>query len=279
MNSIYAITTHHERKHEAANAWQECGVCAIGWESGENSQSRLFRNIQKGDLVLAFIGGSSIAFVGQIDGPYVETYKNIVGKKESDGGFGYPYQYKVNWYDEPCHFQKTDLPQWLADQIGKPHKTVVRLQLDRWSCDEVKNIILTTVKSGSSFGVNEDTVKAGIGKYLHRHIDALEKGLKIKVSEEYISETDRLDFRAEDKDAKTVIIECKGHALPTDCDQLKRYEKTMARKQKKAPGGIPRPIRLMLVAFNFEAGCRKEAAKNQIELFECDLTFRKHPPG
>lgn len=264
MNSIYAITTHHKRKDDAAEAWHECGVCAIGWEPGENKQADLFRDIQKGDFILAYSGGNSIAYVGETDGTYVETDKNIVGK-ESDGGFGYPYQYKVNWYNNPCHFSKDDLPQWLAKQLGKPYKTVVRLEMERWTFDEVKRIIQTTVKSGSLFDINEDTVKAGIRKYLGLHIDSLEKGLTIKASEECISTTDRLDFRAEDKHAKTVIIECKGRAFPSDCAQLKRYEKRMAKE---------RP-RLMLVAFKFEDGCRKEAAKNHIELFEADLRFTK----
>jgi hypothetical protein len=267
MSSIFAITTHHEDKDKAAEAWHQCGVCAIGWEPGENEQAKLFREIDKGDLVLAYSGGNTIAFVGEATGRYVEDEKNVVGRTKKSGGFGYCYQQKVRWYDKPCHFPRADLPPWMRDQLGKPFKTVVRLELGRWSFDEAREIILTTAKSGSSFYINEDTVKAGIRKYLGLQLDSLEKGLKIKSAEARTSETDQPDFLAEDRKGRRVIIECKGWAVPSDCDQLTRYRKGMAKEKP----------RLMLVAFKFEPGCEKEAAKSDIELFECDLTFKK--PG
>ena len=223
MNSIYAITTHHERLSDAAEAWLECNVCAIGWSSYGNlkrvnleelpSDAQQFMKIRKGDLILAYSGGNRIAYVGEIeDGKYMFTRKNIVGLDEADGGFDYPNQYKVRWFDRPYDFSRKDLPPFLLEQLGKRGRSVVPIKLNRRSFDEVKQIIMTNARSGSlSYEINEDTVKAGIRKYLRRHIDSLEKGLKIAKSEEATGKTDRPDFIAKDKNNETVIIECKGY--------------------------------------------------------------------
>jgi hypothetical protein len=280
MNSIYAITAHHERPDEAAEAWHECAVCAIGWEQyGRLDKANLdelpanpktFLDIKRGDLILAYAGGNRIAYVGEVkDGVYHHTKRNIVGMDESEGGFEYPNQYEVKWYDKPYDFSRKDLPPFLLKQLGIKGRTVVKIRLERRSFDEVKQIILTTARSGSLFEINEDAVKAGIRKYLMHNIDSLEKELKIMKVEERTSETDQPDFLAKDKNGRTVIIECKGYAYPEDCDQLERYEKSIAKKKP----------RLMLIAFRIDDGCLKEAEKNpQMELFECDLKFTKISP-
>lgn len=278
MNSIYALTTHHERRDEAAEVWHELGICAIGFVSygrlkrskneDYTSDVRTFLKIKKGDLVLAYAAGNRIAYIGDIaDGVYLHRTSNVVGLDEDEGGFGYPNQYKVRWFDKPYDFSRYDLPDYLWKQLGKRGRTVVQLSLYRRSFDEVKQIILATARSGSlSYDINEDTVKAGIRKYLRRQIDSLEKGLKITKSEERTSKTDQPDFVARDKNGKKVIIECKGYACPIDCDQLDRYGKSLAKEKP----------RLMLVAFRIDDGCLKEAERNsQIELFECDLKFKK----
>jgi hypothetical protein len=281
MNSIYAITTHHERTDDAAEAWRECNVCAIGWsdygrldkidEKKLPADAKLFLKIKKGDLILAYSGGNRIAYVGEIkDGKYHYTKKNIVGLDENDGGFEYPNQYVVTWRDKPYDFSRKDLPPFLLNQLGKRGRTVVQIKMNRRSFDEVKQIILTNARSGSlSFEINENTVKAGIRKYLKRRIDSLEKGLKIVKSEERTSRTDQPDFLAKDRKGRTVIIECKGYAYPEDCAQLERYETSIAKEKP----------RLMLIAFRIDDGCLKEAEKSpQMELFECDLKFNRIIP-
>jgi hypothetical protein len=278
MNGIYAITTHHDRPSDAAEAWRECNVCAIGFTRYGNlkkakqselpSDVQLFLKIKKDDLVLAYAGGNRIAYVGEIEnGEYLRTQKNIVGLKEDDGGFEYPNQYRVKWYDKPYDFSRKDLPPFLLDQLGKRGRTVVRIELNRRSFDEVKQIIMTNARSGSlSYEINEDTVKAGIRKYLRRHIVSLEEGLKIVKSEEATGKTDRPDFIGKDKSGRTVIIECKGYAYPEDCDRLEEYGQNLGKENP----------RMMLVAFRIDDGCLKAVKKNpRIELYECDLTFRK----
>jgi hypothetical protein len=277
MNAIYAIVTHHERPDDAAEAWRECNVCAIGWVNYGNlkkakqtllpSDAREFLKIEKGDMVLAYAGGNRIAYVGEIEnGKYLHTSRNIVGRDEDDRGFEYPNQYRVKWCDKPYDFSRYDLPLFLFNQLGKRGRTVVPIKLYRRSFDEVKQIILTNARSGSlSYEVNEDMIKAGIRKYLRRHIDSLERGLKIVKSEKAISKADRPDFIAKDKNGRTVVIECKGNAYPGDCDQLGRYRKTFAKENP----------RLMLIAFRMDDDCLKLAKNAKLELYECDLGFTK----
>lgn len=186
MNSIFAITTHHERLSDAAVSWQECGVCAIGFVRFGNlkkakqgslpSDVSLFLRIKKGDLIIAYAGQNRIALVGEIEnGEYRQTRENIVGTDEEKDGFGYPNQYKVKWYDKPYDFSRNDLPPFLLKQLGRRGRSVVELNLNRRSFDDVKQIILNSASSGSlSYDINEDTVKAGIRKYLRRQIDSLE---------------------------------------------------------------------------------------------------------
>ena len=116
MNSIYSITTHRERPSDAAEAWYECQVCAIGWSRyGNLKKSKLaslpkevqtFLKIKKGDLILAYATENRIGYLGEIEtGEYVYTRMNIVGEKEN-GGFDYPNQFGVNWFKEPRDFSR-----------------------------------------------------------------------------------------------------------------------------------------------------------------------------
>jgi hypothetical protein len=278
MNKIYAIVTHHERPDAGAEAWKECNVCAIGFHSDKKltkmkdaalaADARTFLKMEKGDVILAYTWGNRIAYVGEVvDGKYTYTTENLVGRSEEQGGFGYPHQYKVKWWDKPYDFSRKDLPEFLRDQLGKRGRTVIPIVLGRRSFDQVKQIIITNAESGSlSYDVNEDMIKAGMRKYLRRHLNSLEKGLKITGAEASISESGRPDFIAKDEKGKTVLIECKGFAYPADLEQLERYGKDFAKEKP----------RLMLVAFKMADECVKLAKKNpKIELFECDLTFSK----
>jgi len=279
MNKIYAIVTHHERPDAAAEAWKECSVCAIGFHSDKKltkvkdtdlaADARIFLKIGRGDIILAYTWGNRIAYVGEVvDGKYVYAKKNLVGRSEKQGGFEYPHQYEITWWERPYDFSRYDLPKFIWSQLGKRGRTVIPITLGRRSFNQGKQIIITNAESGSlSYDVNEDMIKAGMRKYLRRHLDSLEKGLKITHAETSISKSDRPDFLAKDARGKPVIIECKGSAYPADLEQLEGYDKPSAKKEK---------ARLMLVAFKIADECIKLAEKNpRIELFECDLTFKR----
>jgi len=128
MNSLFAIVTHHERPLDAAEAWRECNVCAIGHESGPYYD--LFLQIDMGDLIFAYSLNNRIAYVGEIkDGNLQKDNENIVSQEGKDG-FGYECQYEVKWYDKPHHFSRKELPKDLWTQFGKRGKTVVRIEVD-----------------------------------------------------------------------------------------------------------------------------------------------------
>jgi len=91
-----------------------------------------FDQIQEGDLILAYSCHNRIAYVGEIaNGKYKEDHKNIVGKK-GGGGFEYPYQYDVNWWERPHHFSRKEksLPRDLRNQLAKRGKTVVQIKVN-----------------------------------------------------------------------------------------------------------------------------------------------------
>jgi predicted Mrr-cat superfamily restriction endonuclease len=231
-----------------------------------STNARYFSSIKKGDLILAYARHNRIAYVGEIkDGVCRRTTKNIIGMDKKEGGFGYPQQFAVNWYETPTDFSRHNLPVSLRDQLGKKGKTVTLLDLGKRSFDEVKNIILKCAESESlSYDVNEDMIKAGFRKYLHRNLDNFERGLKILKAEKNVSEGSRPDFIAEDKNGYPVIIECKGRAYASDCEQLRKYKKDYGKE-----------TRLILLAFKIDSGCLKPAREEGIELMECDLRFNR----
>ena len=132
MNSIYAITTHNDRSADAAEAWRDVNVCAIGFthygkltkEKPEKfpKDAQLFLKIKKGDLILAYARGNRIAYVGEIeDGEYIYTNHNVVGLDGKNGGFGYPSQYKVRWFEKP-RFLKNRLASFSTKPVGEKRK-------------------------------------------------------------------------------------------------------------------------------------------------------------
>ena len=107
----------------------------------------LFRQIDRGDVILAYSGDNRIAYVGEVeDGRPLEATNNIVGDYNSKFGFDYPYQYKVTWFDKPHHFSRKSLPDWLWSQLGKRGKSVVQIDLMKRSFPAVKRLILATPK-------------------------------------------------------------------------------------------------------------------------------------
>jgi predicted Mrr-cat superfamily restriction endonuclease len=131
MSDIYAIRTHKTREREAAEAWKEQGTCAIGFRKLGNlreARRRLkktdrhlpkdaedFLGIRKDDVILAYSKRNTIAYVGRVsDDRYRHNDGNEIG---SDRGFGSPNQLGVEWWSDPSHFDRTQLPPWLSEQL------------------------------------------------------------------------------------------------------------------------------------------------------------------
>ncbi len=271
MNKIYAITTHDKEPFKAAEAWKRNGLCAIGWinegnlknlnRNHLNQNMKLFLEIEKGDVILAYSTRNTIAYVGDVvDGQYIHDISNKVGHD-----YGYPNQLSVQWWQEPKHFKRMDLPPFFSSQLGKRGRTVVCLDLGNYGFAKALDVIKACANTNSaSSELNEDMIKIGLHAFLDKHIDFLEQGLRIDEAEVQISPEDRPDFVGIDATNRTILIECKGTASASACDQLTRYGQTY--------GGKPR---LLLVAFVIEEACKKQAKKEHIELIECSLTPRR----
>lgn len=291
-NRAFAITTFHtsldNKAIEAAEEWKRLGICAIGWsrvpylckcKSKEEVTDLLRKNgyssygtgdvwkfvgeIKKGDLVFAYSRNNTIAYVGVVDGPCGLNRDNVIG--DPKGEFGYAHQRKVHWRDEPHHFDRRDLPNYFADQFGKKGVTVAEIDVGSKGLEGLIKILNTCAISGSKFpGINEDTIKAGLLKYLHYSLNRLEKGLRLKSAEVAIGKRKRPrpDFIAEDEYGKTVLIECKGTAGESVVEQIQSYGKEYGKDS-----------RLLVVAFRITDACRSAAKKANVELVECDLDF------
>ena len=117
MKNIFCITTHINSKNEAAEEWKRTGVCAIGFHRKGNlkklkqdnihPQAKLFLEIKKGDVVLAYAGNSMIAYVGEVvNGKHIYNDKNKIGGEKN---FGSPNQLKVKWRSEPHNFNRKEI--------------------------------------------------------------------------------------------------------------------------------------------------------------------------
>ncbi len=285
MGTIYSIVTYNKnrkkRATEAAEAWISEGVCAVGYcdinakniKSKEELKKRVkkdstksinelgtFLEIEKGDIILAYCLNSTIAAVGEVIGDYSYNTTNIVGKSEDEGGFDYNHQRKVKWFESPRYFNRNQLPGVIANKLGLRGKTTTEINYPIDSFLKKIEDIPSTYKRV----FNEDLVKAGLSKYLKKNLDELEVGLKITHEENHINEGNKPDFMAKDKNGSKVIIECKGIAEKKDIKQIKRYRLNSHQKS-----------RCFLIASQISDECRKEALKNQIEIFEVGLVFKR----
>jgi len=287
---IFAIMTYHRptERDAAAEAWKEEKVAAVGWTRagdlakarsieqlhekvqgrGPSTLSTFKKEIKKGDLILAYASRNTIAYVGEVIGPYKYDKKNKVGMDPSRGGFGYAHQRCVNWWPKPHYFSRKKLPMEIAVQIGIQGCTIKEINPGSLGFDGVIDFLRSNSDSltDSSLGINEDTIKAGIRKYLHNYLGELEEGLKIVYAERGVKNQKRPDFKASDAKGNPVLIECKGVADEKAAWQAKKY----LDKSKKEKG-----TRSIIVAFKITPKCRAIAQKHGVELFECDLAFRK----
>jgi hypothetical protein len=273
--NIYAISTHHKARRDrlrAAEFWKEDEVCAVGYrwtfkeEWGDEpctDRFQLFLEISKGDVILAYSSGNTIAYVGEVADGILRTEK----KNKTGSIYKYWNQLRVSWWAEPNHFDRSELPPWIRRQLGKRGPTITRLDLKNHSFKEARSTIRTTPTSGSALAQHgEEMVKAGLRNYFLSHVPVFYRGWKIHLVEKDVASGHRPDFEGQDVDGRPVIIECKGLARPSACEQLARYAATYRKKHR----GAPTP-RLLLVAFRFQEACRKLANKAGIELFRCKL--------
>lgn len=267
---------------EYADEWKKLDICSIGWQvdfckcKSENDVQKLMRRhkiatnnrwfrfiwrfleMRRGDIVLAYCRNNVIAYVGTITGR-CEYNKDI-----SDGNYR-----KTEWWTEPYYFSRHDLPKHYSEQFLREGEVVKEILPDSRGVEGFKETLRTDAKSGSMEpGIEEDTVKADIVKHLRRDLNTLEEGLNIKKANRHIGESSkRPDFIGEDKQGRSVLIECKGVADARTVDQILEYGK----KSKK--GSNPR---LIIVASRVSEECLKSARKaGNIELFETQLTFRR----
>jgi predicted Mrr-cat superfamily restriction endonuclease len=291
VHKIFSITTYNDNEfvEEVAEEWKRLGICAIGWASlgrldkfknekeiikrlrrrGRPTRNateiwRFLKDINKGDIIFAYTKDNTIAYIGEVkNGKYEFNEDNVIGEE-----YEYPNQKSVDWWDEPHHFDRHDLPREIAEQFGKRGVIVAKIDVGSRGAKKIIEIVKLCAKSGSKLGlINEDIIKAGLVKFLYRSIDRLELGLKIEKVESVIGKKKRPDFIAKDSKGKTVIIECKGTAGAEAVDQIKSYEKLYGK------GFTPR---LIIVAYKIDESCRSAARKaKNVELFECDLYFQR----
>jgi predicted Mrr-cat superfamily restriction endonuclease len=290
MPNVFAVTTYYRssEREQAAEAWKQNGVVALGWpwvgdlekfksrealskklDSGNRGSSALWsflNGVKKGDLILAYATRNTIAYVGTITGKYEYETSNRVGLSTKKGGLGYPHQRRVKWWSKPLYFSRKELPMDIAKQIGLQGQTIVKIELGNLGFDGLCDFLRKNAHSfaDTHLTVNEDTVKAGIMNYLHSDLNAL--GLRITHAEHGIQEQKRPDFLALDKAGNIVIIECKAIANENSVKQVKGYIK----KYKKNPG-----TRAILVAFRFSDKCQTLAEAEGIDLYQCNLGFKK----
>lgn len=100
--------------------------------------------MRKGDLVLAYANRNRIAYVGEVSEEYKEP-----NETNSTGKYGYLNQVKVNWWKEPHYFLRTDLPDWIRKQLGKPYQAITQVWLENHSFQGAANAIKTSAKSES----------------------------------------------------------------------------------------------------------------------------------
>jgi hypothetical protein len=273
MPKIYEIKTHHKHPQEVAEYWRQDGVCAAGcrWTYAEEypdeqptDQWGRFQQISKGDIILAYARPCMVAYVGEVADDKLRCEKN----NKTGRRYNYWNQRRVTWWPEPNHFHPRDLPRWIHRQLGSRGTTIKKLDLHDHTFTQAKSIIKTRPRSGSAFAsLAEDTVKAGIRNYFLSNAHVFEPGLEIHRVEKEVARGHRPDFEGEDADGSPVIVECKGYAKASACNQLTRYAKNYHRGRKRP--------RLLLVAFGFEEACRKSAKEARIELCRCNLTFTR----
>jgi hypothetical protein len=289
---FYIITYFDKGKEiEAAEEWKKLGICAIGWswsksnfcdcKSEDEVRTRMSKHhmntkharfiwrfvheIRRGDLVLAYCRNNTIAYVGTVKGHCEYNTKNSIGDQRAN--FGYAHQREVQWWDQPCYFNRKDLREYYRNQLGKMAEVVAEIVPDSKGVEGFRQLLHTVISGSMLPGIREDTVKADITKHLHRHLDGLEEGLEIRNAEVSVGRsTSRPDFIAEDKRGRAVLIECKAVADVKTVEQLEDY------KRKFGRGKDPR---LFIVASRITEDCFKMAKARSIELFESELSFRR----
>jgi RecB family endonuclease NucS len=294
---LWLIVTYHEpsRTDEAAHAWKDFGVMAIGTnyynkndrknilkmktteefrESYHNHTmfERFLFEVKNEDYVLAYVMKKTIAYIGQVKSKAYFTQENIIGaKRGKHSGFHYCYQRDVKWFSKPVFFSTENLDKSLHDQFDYLKGVTIKEIKTRKNVKE----IIEKLKSSSDISgrgescINEDTVKAGIAKYLHNDLNKLKRGLKIVHIEKEVDRGHRPDFIAEDSEGNHILIECKSVANKETVKQAWRYSK----KYNKQYGKLSE---VFIIAAFIKKSCKESVKKyKNIKLIEADINFKK----
>lgn len=285
MGKIYSIMTHHKNPEEAAEEWVREGICAIGDFRGiattdlntiieelKNLPKKTmwvkevlrFWEIQKGDIIIANQGKGMVSALGVVvDDDYEFNQKNIIGSKNN---FGYPHQKKVRWLQSPREFRSEHLKHLLG-RLTQRGKTII--EIDGHNSEEFLHSLEGLNIPSHEGSYNEELVKAGLSKYVKRNIDHFETGMTIEREERNIDNENRPDFLARDKNGVNVIIECKGSLVNKhNIGQVIRYRNRYRKVSSQN-------ARYFLVAFSFDRDATILGKKEDVEMFEVGLTFKK----
>ncbi|MFH1306360.1 MAG: hypothetical protein ABIH83_01725 [Candidatus Micrarchaeota archaeon] len=204
MGKIYSMTVYHNKDIlDVAEEWVQNNLCAVGYckvdingvqpqdvektirastrgvvKKREINELKIFKKIEFGDVVLAYMNNNHIYAIGTVDGEYRYDETNIIGKSKKDGGFGYPHQIPVKWLDSPREFHRKHLPKVISEQLGKHGKTTFQIE-SAYDSDEFIALIEKLQIPRNEGKFKEELVKAGLSKYVKINSEHIEKGLKI----------------------------------------------------------------------------------------------------
>ena len=268
---LVKIVTHHEKPELAAELSAKEGVVAVGWSefgdlrglsyddikkkskkrwkrteresASDASQLIAFRDgISIGDIVLAYKLNNVVALVGEIIGGYKFNVKNAVGNLK--GEIGYANQRKVKWWERPRDFDRHFLPKNLSEWVARPGTISIR----QYDIRKLKKVLLNIPSQETVTKALEIHDEDEIKDYMERHLDEIEKGLKVVRREQPTSEGP-MDFLAKDKEGIDVVIEVKMVADDSTVTQLRRYMRSFKRDTKTSE------IKGMIVAEEFTKRC------------------------
>lgn len=286
------IVTHHKNPDRAAELFIEEGVVAIGWsdvgdlsgrnrdeikESIKNVYKKLeyteqeaasaagallrFRDeISKGDFVFAYARHNRVAVIGEVIGDYEFNQKNKVG--DPDGEIDYANQRRVKWRAWPRNFDRSYLPDEVAQKVALPGA----IHVFEYDFEKLMKSLNAIPKEEMREKILEVESEDEIKEYLRKRPRDLEEGLEI-VQSEYETSAGPMDFLAKDKDGKPVVIEVKVKAGDSAVGQILGYIRAYE-EEKNIEN-----VRGIIVAEKFEDRCRKATKGLNLNLYECKLKF------
>jgi len=232
-----------------------------------------FRDTQRGDIVLAYLGDNRVAMIGEVvDGRCHYNKNNDVGKPEEDGGkIDYAHQKRVKWWSSPISFSRNKLPKSLQKWVAIPG--TIHVKEINLTVDELRKQLegVESEELSPAFEIkDEDEIK----DYMEAHLGELDpSGMDLIEREHAFSGagSGTVDFLAKDGEGKPTLIEVKVRAKAKDIGQLLRYRGAYKRETEV------KQMRSILVASSFTPGCKDAALEAEVELVKCTKKFVFEP--